>query len=294
MATSPVIQRVLSPQEVAVFKAFQTNADARLASSQKVVTASENFELNGKFFEANSDKIKKLVADMSATNAVVQKLVAASGDAGTCKVTRKEKGFFGMKKVTKEESIASVTAEIQGNLNNEVVVASLRALGILPTPKAPFFSAPSAPSSKAVKTAAGVVVAGSAAGATYYFRNEIETGIKAAYGASPEFVKTAYRFARDNAQAGFDWVKGKMPAMPSAPAVPSFDDVKQFFNRQWENVKSGASTAYDFSVNQHPYATAGVGAALTILAGVAVYKAVQNKNKQAEEAAAAAQTPVAS
>ena len=281
----------VSQDEVLTLRAHKANASTRLESSRKVATACEHFEVNGQFFEVNRSKIEKLVKDMSAASSIVDKLVSQNGEAGTAKITRTQPGrFFGQRKVTKEEGLAEVTAEIQGNLNKEVVVIGLRTLGILPTPKAPIFTLPEAPSRGTVAKAAAGVTGAVAAGAAYVYRDEIGAAAVTGYASLPQSVQDFGRSVAQKAKEASESVMNNMPAMPSMPSMPSMDEVKTFATTQYDNASIHAKNAKNFVIENPGKVALGAGAAaLVIGGGVAAYKIVQNRRKQAQETVA--QTP---
>ena len=209
MSTSSVSGPVLTQAETQTLKAFQANAAVRLASSKKIVTAAANFDKNQEFFANNRETIANLVKDMTAANAVIQKIVKADGDAGTCKLPR----FKRLQTTfTKTVKVVDAAAEINSNLEDKAVVTALQTLGIIAKPKQPRFKLPkismpkmpkiSRPSLRTVaKVGAGVAAVG-VVGTGVYFRKEIAEQAPGVFASAKEQLSKAYDFVKENMPSG--------------------------------------------------------------------------------------------
>ncbi|GEM_PF-3671115 len=198
MGTSGISPAVQTAR--AEVNAVRENMDGRVKSAGRLKTAIEHLDLNiekGFFNEKNSELIKNLVKNTEVLTKAIGTLEQAGVDAGTCKLTRTVPGrLFGTRQVQQTVGMAQANGEVRNVVEDPVVVASLRTLGILAKPKEPFFKMPEAPSGKTVAKAAGFTAGAATIGAGIYFRNEISAAIqiKNEIGAAIQ-IKT---FAWDN------------------------------------------------------------------------------------------------
>lgn len=280
VASSPAIQ-------AARFELTQAreNMNTRLNSSRNLVKAFEHFDLNQAYFDKSREGIQQLIAKTNSLSKSISTLEAAGIDAGTTTITVPGR-IWGVRQI--EKPVVEVQAEIQSNLDQEVVKTGLRTLGIVKAPRF-VFKMPEAPSGRTVAISTGVAggIAAIATGA--YFHKEIAGSIDLLV---PQSVKDFF------ANPGLS-----MPNMPNMPGMPDLSqympDCAQTPDTTFCSAKETISSyipTQDQTVGffTNPI-TIGVGAAVGIaLAGAAIYKVVQNrKNQEAEAAVAKAPVEVA-
>jgi len=235
--------------------------DTRVKSAGRLKTAIEHIELNktNGYFERSGASIKTLVEKTNNLTQAINVLDQNNIDAGNCTLTRKVPvRLWGTREIKKEVSIRDANNEIRTVVEDPVVVAGLRSLGIIPQPKAPLFTMPERPSAKTVAKAAGFTAA--AAGV-----------IVAAYNAKSHFVKNAYKFI----------------------SFPGYEDAKKFVNQSIEAAAKRMGFGGEEFAGYNKFAL-GVGAAaiVTVGAGIAIYKHQKNKQAQAEAESDVAQADI--
>ena len=275
VASSPAIQ-------AARFELTQAreNMNTRLNSSRNLVKAFEHFDLNQAYFDKSREGIQQLIAKTNSLSKAISTLEAAGIDAGTTNITVPGR-IWGVRQI--EKPVVEVQAEIQSNLDQEVVKTGLRTLGIVKAPRF-VFKMPEAPSGRTVAISTGVAAGLAAIGTGAYFHQEIANGIVS---VTPQAVSDFF--------ANPGQYMPEMPEMPDlSQYMPEMPDMSQYMPDMPD--MSGYIPTQDQTVEffQNPI-TIGVGAAVGVaLAGAAIYKVVQNrKNQEAEAAVAKAPVEVA-
>lgn len=294
VASSPAIQ-------AARFELTQAreNMNTRLNSSRNLVKAFEHFDLNQAYFDKSREGIQQLIAKTNSLSKAISTLEAAGIDAGTTTITVPGR-VWGVRQI--EKPIVEVQAEIQSNLDQEVVKTGLRTLGIVKAPRF-VFKMPEAPSGRTVAISTGVAGGIAAIGTGAYFHKEIAEGIaNATPQAVSDFFANPGQYMPDMPD-----LSQYIPNMPDlSQYMPDMPDVSQYMpdcaNTPDTTFCNAQQTISDYIPTQDQTVeffknpiTIGVGAAVGVaLAGAAIYKVVQNrKNQEAEAAVAKAPVEVA-